>query len=220
TLIASLGGLAIGTAIYNKDTSHQTWAKGTLGFIIGLLLVFASAQLFLGVNWTEELNTIIDESLMMSEEIMEQFGSAAQIEDQMKNLTLLIPASITIISIFLSLITTFFSYKIINRVENKQHYFIPFKLFNLPMSVFWIYFLVIILSFFNTDTSTTMGIVIANSMVILTTLMILQGYSFIFHYADVKKWPKVIPVIIVIISFLIPLIMMLVIRLLGIIDLG
>src|SRR5699024_3556683 len=90
----------------------------------------------------------------------------------------------------------------------------------LPMSVFWIYFLVIILSFFNTDTSTTMVIVIANSMVILTTLMILQGYSFIFHYADVKKWPKVIPVIIVIISFLIPLIMMLVIRLLGIIDLG
>src|SRR5699024_6987261 len=100
--------------------------------------------------------------------------------------------------------------------------------------VFWIYFLVIILSFFNTDTSTTMGIVIANSMVILTTLMILQGYSFIFHYADVKKWPKVIPFIIVIISFLftlllmlfilflflIPLIMMLVIRLLGIIDLG
>src|SRR5699024_12260026 len=83
TLIASLGGLAIGTAIYNKDTSQQTWATGTLGFIIGLLLVFASAQLFLGVNWTEELNTIIDESLMMSEEIMEQFGSAAQIEDQM-----------------------------------------------------------------------------------------------------------------------------------------
>src|SRR5690625_4929798 len=106
TLIASLGGLAIGTEIYNKDTSHQTWAKGTLGFIIGLLLVFASPQLFLGVNWTEELNTIIDESLMMSEEIMKQFGSAAQIEDQMtqireqmKNLTLLIPASITIISI-------------------------------------------------------------------------------------------------------------------------
>src|SRR5699024_2023844 len=64
-----LGGLAIGSAIYNKDTSHQSWAKGTLCFIIGLLLVFSSAQLFLGVNWTEELNTIIDESLMMSEEI-------------------------------------------------------------------------------------------------------------------------------------------------------
>src|SRR5699024_11271976 len=98
-----------------------------------------------------------------------------QIREQMKNLTLLIPASITIISIFLSLITTFFSYKIINRVENKQHYFIPFNLFNLPMSVIWIYFLVIILSFFNTDTSTTLRVVLVNSMVILTTLMIHQG---------------------------------------------
>src|SRR5690625_7733251 len=83
--------------MYTKDTYRQICARVTLGFIIGLLLVFASAQLFLGVNWTEELNTIIDESLMMSEEIMEQFGSAAQIEDQMtqireqmKNLTLLI----------------------------------------------------------------------------------------------------------------------------------
>src|SRR5699024_12597158 len=102
-----------------------------------------------------ELNTIIDESLMMSEEIMEQFGSAAQIEDQMtqireqmKNLTLLIPASITIISIFLSLITTFFSYKIINRVEKKQHNFIPFRLFNLPMLFFCFYFLLFFFSFF------------------------------------------------------------------------
>src|SRR5699024_12018471 len=106
-----------------------------------------------------------------------------QIREQMKNLTLLIPASITIISIFLSLITTFFSYKIINRVENKQHYFIPFKLFNLPMSVFWFYFLVIILSFFNTYTSTTMVIVVGKSMVILKTLMILIGSSFVFHFA-------------------------------------
>src|SRR5699024_12873644 len=104
--------------------------------------VFASGELCIRVNWTEEMNTMIDESLMMSEEIMEQYGSAAQIEDQMKqireqmkNLTLLIPPSITIISIFLSLITTLFSHKIINRVENKQHYYIPFKLFNLPMSV-------------------------------------------------------------------------------------
>src|SRR5699024_2314161 len=38
TLIASLGGLAIGTAIYNKDTSNQTSTQGTLGCIIGLLL--------------------------------------------------------------------------------------------------------------------------------------------------------------------------------------
>ncbi len=88
------------------------------------------------------------------------------------------------------------------------------------MSVFWIYFLVIILSFFNMDTTTTLGVVVTNGMFILTALMILQGYSFIFHYADFKKWPKAIPVIIIIISFLIPLIMVLVIRLLGIIDLG
>src|SRR5690625_2410128 len=37
TLIASLGGLAIGPAIYNKDTSHQTRAQATLGFIIACI---------------------------------------------------------------------------------------------------------------------------------------------------------------------------------------
>src|SRR5699024_11598308 len=82
TLIASLGGLAIGTAIYNKDTSHQTWAKGTPGFIIGLLLVSASAQLCLGVNWTEELSTILDESLMMSEWNMSDYVSVGQHKDK------------------------------------------------------------------------------------------------------------------------------------------
>lgn len=227
TLLTSFGGLAIGTAIYSKESSYQTWAKGTIGFIIGLLLVFVSAQLLLGINWTTELDTIIEESLVTSESIMQQLGFTDQVEEQMaliteqmKNLLLLIPAVITIISIVLSLITTFLSYKIINRVDKEKYYFTPFRDFNLPMSVFWIYFLVIILSFFNNDITTTMGTVIANGMVILTSLIILQGFSFIFHYADKKRWPKAIPIIIIIISFLIPFILMLVIQFLGIIDLG
>lgn len=226
TILASFGGLAIGTALYNKENSYQTWAKGALGFILGMLIVFLAAQFVLGINIETELNTLIDESFEMTEKIMEQAGNAGQLEEQMtlvkeqmQNITLLIPASIVISSIFTSLITTFLAYKVMNRVGKEKYYFAPFKSFNLPMSVFWLYFLVIILSFFNQDT-TTLGVIILNSMFILTTLMVLQGYSFIFFYADLKTWPKAIPIIVIIISILIPLIMMLVIRLLGIIDLG
>lgn len=226
TILAGLGGLTIGTALYNKETSYQTWAKGTLGFIIGMLIVFLAAQFILGINIETELNTLIDESFEMTEKIMEQAGNTEQIEEQMtlikeqmQSMTLFIPASIVISSIFTSLITTFLAFKIMNRIGKEKYYFTPFKKFNLPMSIFWLYFLVIILSFFNQDT-TTFGIIILNSMMILTTLMVLQGYSFIFFYADFKSWPKAIPIIIIIISILIPLILMLVIRLLGIIDLG
>ncbi|HLQ83297.1 MAG TPA: YybS family protein [Pseudogracilibacillus sp.] len=227
TILSSLGGLAIGTALYNKENSHQVWAKGTLGFIIGMMLVFIFAQFFLGINWEQELNTMIDESFTMTEEIMVQTGTDNQvneqltlIKEQMQNLTLLIPASMTIMSIFLSIVTIFISYKIMNRINKEKYKFIPFKDLNLPTSIFWLYFIAIILSFFNPDTSTTLGVIVINSVVILTTLMIIQGYSFVFFYANEKKWPKAIPIIIVIVSFLIPLIMMLVIRLLGIIDIG
>src|SRR5690625_5214604 len=65
SLIAWLVRLVNGTSIYNKETTNLSWPKGTLSFIIDLLLVFASAQLLLGENWTEELNTIIDNSFMM-----------------------------------------------------------------------------------------------------------------------------------------------------------
>ena len=226
TILASFGGLAIGTALYNKENSYQTWAKGALGFILGMLIVFLAAQFVLGINIEAELNTLIDESFEMTEKIMEQAGNEGQLEEQMtlvkeqmQSVTLLIPASIVISSIFTSFITTFLAYKVMNRVGKEKYYFAPFKNFNLPMSVFWLYFIVIIFSFFNQDT-TTLGIITLNSMFILTTLMVLQGYSFIFFYADLKTWPKAIPIIIIIISILIPLIMMLVIRLLGIIDLG
>lgn len=227
TILSSLGGLAIGTALYNKESSHQVWAKGTLGFIIGMLLVFIFAQFLLGINWERELNTAIDESFSMTESMIDQTGTTGQVEEQMsllkeqmQNVTLLIPASITIMSIFLAFVTTFVSFKIMNRINKGKLYFIPFRKLNLPTSVFWLYFVVIIISFFNLDTATTSGIIALNSMVILTTLMIIQGYSFVFFYADLKKWPKIIPIVIVIISILIPFIMMLVIRLLGIIDIG
>lgn len=227
TILSSLGGLAIGTSLYNKESSHQAWAKGTLGFIIGMLLVFLFAQFLLGINWERELNTAIEESFTMTEAIIDQTGTTGQVEEQMnllkeqmQSVTLLIPASITIMSIFISLITSFVSFKIMNRINKEKLYFIPFKELNLPTSIFWLYFVVIIISFFNLDTSTNIGVIALNSMVILTTLMIIQGYSFVFFYADFKKWPKAIPIIIIIISILIPLIMMLVIRLLGIIDIG
>src|SRR5699024_7759370 len=227
TILLSLGGLAIGTALYNKENSHQVWAKGTLGFIIGMMLVFIFAQFFLGINWEQELNTMIDESFTMTEEIMVQTGTDNQvneqltlIKEQMQNLTLLIPASMTIMSIFLSIVTNFISYKIMNRINKEKYKLILLKDLNLPTSIFCLYFIANILSFFNPDTSTTLGVIVINSVVILTTLMIIKGYSFVFFYANEKKWPKAIPIIIVIVSFLIPLIMMLVIRLLGIIDIG
>lgn len=226
TIIASLGGIAIGTSINKKLSSHETWARGTIGFVIGLLFLLVFSQYVLDINWETAIKSAIEESIITTEMIMDKSGmkqnenQLSLIKEQMESLLLLIPATITIMSIFLSFITTWLSYRIINRMDQTKYAFVPFREFNFPISIFWIYFVLIIFSFFNTTPPNSLSIVVLNGIIIVISLMIIQGFSFIFFYAHEKKWNRSIPIIIVVISFLLPGIMMFIIRIIGIVDLG
>src|SRR5699024_2722363 len=50
TLLVGIGGIVIGTAIYQGVKAYETWARGALGFILGFLLVLALIYFVLDVN--------------------------------------------------------------------------------------------------------------------------------------------------------------------------
>src|SRR5699024_304125 len=195
--------------------------------IVAMLAIIFLMQFVLDINIYQETETIIEESLTMTKSMMETFNFNVEqmeefsiVEDQMRMFPNLLPASIAIMSIFLALGIIWFSFKIMNRIENKRYAFPPFRQFSLPKAIIWIYFVTIIISFFITETDETGYITILNITMLIITLLTIQGFSFIFFYADVKRWHQSIPFIIVIVSFLIPFISMLIIRIIGIIDLG
>ncbi|ASN03817.1 YybS family protein [Virgibacillus necropolis] len=226
TVLMGLGGLMIGSAMHKKLTPYETWARGTLGFIVGLLFIFLTSQLIFNVNWISEIDTMIDESMGMSQSLMEQVGLGGSeeqlemLEQQANMLKDLIPVGVAFIAILLAFISQWFGYRLINRLDKKKFHFPPFRDLRLPVSLVWIYFFALIFTMFQFDPSSIFYHAINNVLVLAGLLMTLQGFSFIFFYTHHKNKSKAIPIVIVIVTFLLPFLLLYLVRILGIIDIG
>lgn len=227
TLLVGIGGVTIGTMIHRNVSAYETWARGTLGFIIGMILVVLLLQFIAGVNIYNEMDVMIEDWITMTSSVVDQIGldeeakaQLEQFEQQMYQFKDLLPSSIAIVSILFAFLSQWLSYKVINRIENKQLSFPPFKHLNLPVSVIWIYFISLIVSLIGLDQDSGLYVVIFNVLALMTVLIAIQGFSFIFFYADHKKIHRAVPISIVVISLLIPFLFMFLIRIIGIIDLG
>lgn len=132
----------------------------------------------------------------------------------------LIPASMAIASILMAFLAQWLSYKVMNRIERQRLHFPAFKSFNLPVSLVWVYFIALLISFLIQEDQGTVYLVIMNVVLLSMILLAIQGFSFIFFYADYKKLSKAIPITLVVVTLLIPGILLLLVRIVGIIDLG
>lgn len=226
TLLAGVGGIVIGHAIYTGRKPYEIWAQGTLGYIVSLIVIFVLAQLVFNINIYHETEAMINESIQIMRAAFEQFNLPAEqmkmfeaLEEQMRFFPDLLPASIAISSILLAFGSTWLSFKIMNRIERKQYAFPPFRKFLLPKSLIFIYAVVLIaILFFNGGE--TFVIITSNIYMLLFVLFVIQGFSFIFFIAHLKNWHRSIPIVAVVISLLFPSLFMLMAQFLGIIDLA
>lgn len=227
TVLASSGGITIGSTLKNKKSAYETWISGTSGFIVGLLFVFLFTQLVLDINWAAQLDQILAESLEMSKQMMNQLGMGQQaeeglelVEDTVALMKDLIPVGIAVLAIVMAFLSQWVSYKVLNRIERTTYRFPAFRNLSLPVSIIWIYLLSLILILFTSDTDGILFIAANNVQSLVGILLILQGLSFIFFYSHYKKWSKSIPILVVIVTFFLPFLFFYLVGILGLIDLG
>lgn len=229
TLTVGIGGLLIGHGIYKKRNAYETWAYGTLGFIAGILLAITIMQVMLNINFMAELEKMGTMQMESYISIMDSFGlsgegSEVDLEEvftqQIEIMINLVPAFLVFLAIGSAFLVQWMSYKIINRIENKKLYFPPFRKLRLPISVLWLYLLVIITSFFDITPSGIFYIGLQNALLILEMLLVIQGFSFIFYFSHHKKWSRTIPVVSVVLTIVFPIFLLYFVRILGIIDIG
>src|SRR5699024_1674757 len=142
------------------------------------------------------------------------------VEEQLLLIKDLIPVGMVIISIILAFISQWISYKVMNRLENKQYSFPPFRKLQIPVAIIWIYFVALVFTFFDLEANSTVYLVANNVLALAGIFMLIQGFSFMFFYAHYKKWSKAIPIIGIVITLLLPLFLLYFVRILGIIDIG
>ncbi|AXI11030.1 DUF2232 domain-containing protein [Oceanobacillus zhaokaii] len=227
-VLMGLGGIMIGNAIYKNLSAYETLARGTFGFIIGLLFSFVFTQVALDVNFVEDMNEMVEESMTMSSNLIEQFGLQEQqteeveelIQMQMNYLSDLLPAFVIFLAFILAFIVQWIGHKFINKFYKKKLRFPPFRTVQFPSALLWIYMIVLVLSIIETDPASTLFVIIQNASLVTGTLMIIQGFSFIFFFAHHKRLPIIIPILAVLFTLFIPTILLSFVRILGIIDIG
>lgn len=228
TILAGIGGIVVGSAIHRKSTAYETWAQGTLGFVVGLVLIMVLLQLFMDINIYNQMDIAINDSINMTKTIMNQMGISGPdvqnqielFEQQMYGFKDLIPSSIAIISIVFAFISQWLSYKIMNRIEHTKYAFPPFKQLNFPISIIWIYFFALIIGFVDLDPAGGIYLAVINILSLTMLFLAIQGFSFIFFYADHKEIHKAVPITALVITVIFPFLFLFIVRIIGIIDLG
>ncbi|SDJ56749.1 YybS family protein [Salimicrobium halophilum] len=226
TLLTGIGGVALGGAMHRKRNAYETWVIGSLGFIGGLVAVYVLTQALFGVNWMEEIQVAIDESINLTENMLSSVGgeeTEATIEmlrQQMESIPDYLPSILAATGIVMALISQWLSYKLINRLERAGFSFPPVREMRLPTSILWYYFIAMLLNFIFMEQGGIWYIATVNVFTLTGMLLILQGFSFVFFYSQQKKWPKAAPIMVIILSVLLPQIFLYLVRILGIIDIG
>ncbi|WP_112182577.1 MULTISPECIES: YybS family protein [Paraliobacillus] len=226
TIMSVLGGTMIGEAIYKKRNAYETWAFGTVGVTIGLLVLFLMIQLVLQINIVDEYQGMVQESITSTESLVTSLGielssdEIALIKEEMLKITTLLPSILVICALGIAFVTQWVSYKILNWRENRKLRFPPFKFFLLPKTVVWIYFFAILFTWFELDPTSSLAVSVVNVTNLVGLLLTLQGLSFVLFYSYKKKLASAIPILIIVGSIIILPAGLYMLRILGIIDIG
>ncbi len=226
TVVAGFGGIALGSALHQEKSPYEAWAQGTVGYVVGLLSTYLISIWLFQINWIDEIRKTIDESVANSVNILQSIsGDVSQeqiesLENQFGNIPTLLPSIMGIVAIVFAFITLWIGFKILNKQFREQHFFPPVKKLMLPRAIIWYYFIALIVTFIEFENGSVWGDAAQNVYTLTGALFTLQGFSFMFAYADIKGLSKKVPIIGVIITLLFSFLLLYPVRILGIIDLG
>jgi uncharacterized protein YybS (DUF2232 family) len=224
TLLFGSGGVVMGALYQKRKSSFAILLGGSLTYIVGFVLLYIGTIVFLEIDIMKQSITLMEDSLKKAGQFSEVLGGGNEqqlqsLTESLKLLQYLAPSALLIVGVLFALLTQLVANIVLKRFRMDVPAFPPFREWSFPKSFLWYYLGVILLSFVSSEVGSPLYVAAVNLILILENIMIIQGLTVIFYFSYLKKWPKAVPIIAVIFSFLLALPLQL-IKFLGIIDLG
>ena len=223
TLSFGTVGVIIGWMLRNQKSKMAIYLVSSVVFLISIVVQYVVSILLLNMNVIkdaiEQFKDAVKESIKLAENMgqpippdkIEDINSAMELFDVM------IPSVFLISSLAVMLIIITVNFPLLRKLGIQSAKFPPFRNWKLPQSIVWYYLITLILMIFTKpEIGTYLHWALYNLFYVLQLLLVVQGFSFIYFFAHLKKWPKGLLILITVLSF--PLVN--VVRILGIIDLG
>ncbi|WP_147536006.1 YybS family protein [Bacillus marasmi] len=226
TWVFAVMGVSIGYLISQQKSRWVILSTTSFLTLINIIAIYVVSVVFLNVNVIKSSMDMMHESFQMSYEMLESMGQKPneqviqQLEASIKMFEILMPSIFVMSSFLLVFFIMLISMPFMKRFGVKLIDWIPLRELTLPKSLLWYYIICMGISLIvNPEPGTYLYIAITNLVYILQFAMIIQGVSLIFYYCHVKGFGKVVPVVVVVFSMLLPFLLYIV-RIFGIIDLG
>ncbi|ONK22980.1 hypothetical protein BLX87_13240 [Bacillus sp. VT-16-64] len=219
-------GLVMGYCIRSGKSKLISYMASSMVFLGNIVLFYIAAVILLEINLMDELIKSFRSSGESYAELMKSLGQVPneqvtqQIEEMIKLLKALAPSLLIGVSFLTVILLMAVNFPILKRVGVNVPQFSPFRTLKFPRSILWYYLITIIISLVaDLEEGTYLYMVVMNGTYILQMILFIQGLAFIFYYSYLKSWPKAIPIMATVMTFLWPIFFSIV-KLLGIIDLG
>lgn len=226
TLIFGTTGVVIGYCFHKNKSRLSSLIAGTLVFLINVVIVYVISAIFFNINYVNEMVKTVQESLDMSVKMTEALGQTIdqkqldQIQQNLKLIPTLMPSLLVISSILVVFLVQLVSVPIMRRMRIHIPKWKPFRELMVPKSMLWYYLITMLASLLIKPSEGTFAFAaILNLLYILQIFIVFQGLSLVFYYCYQKGYSKAVPIVVTIVSFILP-IGLYIVRILGIIDLG
>lgn len=219
-------GAVMGFLIQKNKSRTAILVSGSIIFLLNLIIGYAVSVAFFHMNLIDDTIKMLRDAFSMSSNMLKGFGQQQnasvleQFDQALSLMKILIPTAFVLCSFMVVFIIQLLSVPILKRFGMGISNWKPFREISLPKSLLWYYLGVMIAGLlFHPPTGSYWYAVLLNLTYLLQMLMFFQGITFIFYFANQKGISKSVPVILAIMSFVIPF-MLYIIGILGIMDLG
>lgn len=219
-------GFALGYMIQLKKSAFALLLAGSLTNIAVLIIYLAISVLIFHFNPVSAaqsaLNQSLQQTLTQMQPMLEQ--DTGEIMDlyksQMDKLMYLTPMILITVGVLYALLVELISLPILRLIKLEVPRWVPFRMWQVPRSVIWCYLAVVFIGWFGAEQGTPLYTVVLNLELILEMLLAIQGFSLMFYYSHLKKFPVIVPITLTILAVLFGYLLLQLVRILGIIDLG
>lgn len=215
-------GIVIGLMHKRKHSGWHVFVSGAIAFLVESLLLLAVGVLVLNFDLIDFIRSQLTVSMgpLIEAEAITQSAADNMVHQLTVMFNQMIPLMLIISSLFMGTVTYAISRRLLTAQGIEVNMMKPIKEWRLPKSLIWYYLVSFILSLVvGTDTESILFVILLNLNPILELAFIVQGISFLYFWADWKRWPKFLPVLFIIASLIVPFVAVL-LRIAGIVDIA
>ncbi len=221
TILATITGIVMGT-LYKRSSALMAVVGGIIATIANFIIILVLSKILFNINLVDTLQQLLNYFLQGTEKLLGTNNKQTKdllnsYQAVLNNIGQILPFMMISYAMFIVFINHVITGLIMKARGTQVPKLPPLREWNFPRSVIVYYLITVSILLINPD-SNALKIIAMNLYPLLQIILIIQGVTFVYYYAHLKKLGNALPIITLISAFL-PIISQL-IHVIGIVDIG